>query len=206
MPKKESKKFEDIKEGSYDDIKVLVYSQVKKTNIKKTPDMHEIGLSGELHQKLDLAKNIFSKDISFKDFVKEGIVDVRGLTKGKGLNGPTKRYGLDLRSHKAEKGQRFHGSGGPWHPSRVEYTQPMAGQLGFFTRVNYNNKIIFSGNINETNINQKGGFMHFGDIKNDYIILQGSISGPQKRALLITAPLRPNKKHVKKNFEFLELR
>ena len=36
----------------------------------------------------------------------EGIVDVRGLTKGKGTQGPVKRLGLTLRFHKTEKGQR----------------------------------------------------------------------------------------------------
>jgi len=53
-----------------------------------------------------------------------------------------KRFGLSLRSHKSEKGRRGPGSGGPWHPARVEYTQPMAGQMGYFTRIVYNNKII----------------------------------------------------------------
>ena len=37
-------------------------------------------------------------------------------------------------------------------------------------------------------------------------ILQGSIPGPQKRGLVITAPIRPTKKQAKKKFEVLELR
>jgi large subunit ribosomal protein L3 len=111
-----------------------------------------------------------------------------------------------LRSHKAEKGQRFHGSGGPWHPARVEYTQPMAGQLGFFTRVIYNNKIVAVSSIADNNINEKAGFKHFGVVKNDYLILQGSVQGPQKRVLMLTSPLRPTKIQFKKSYEFIELR
>lgn len=200
------KKIEDFEKKEFDDVTVVVYSQVKKTGIKKTPDIKEIGLSGTNEEKLSFIKNNFAKEISIKDFLKEGIVDVRGVTKGKGLQGTIKRFGITLKAHKSEKGQRTLGSGGPWHPSRVDYTQPRSGQMGYFTRVVYNNKIIFIGNINDKNINPGEGFRHFGKIKTDYIILEGSVQGPQKRALLMTVPLRSGVKHDKKNYEFIELR
>jgi len=82
----------------------------------------------------------------------------------------------------------------------------MAGQMGFFKRAIYNNKIVFISNINEKNINPKQGFKNFGKIKTDYIIVNGSIQGPNKRQLFITFPLRPTKKQIKKNYEFIELR
>ena len=206
LPKKETKKLEDFKDGDFDDIRVVIYTQAKKTGIKKTPDIHEIGLSGTKDEKLNFVKSNLAKEISAKSFFKESLVDVRGVTKGKGLEGPTKRFGLTLRSHKAEKGQRFHGSGGPWHPSRVEFTQPMAGQMGYFTRVVYNNKIILIGNVNEKDINPISGFKNYGKIKNDYIILHGSVQGPAKRVVLITSALRPCRKQSKKNYELLEIR
>jgi large subunit ribosomal protein L3 len=206
IPKAVKKKIEDYKEGDYDDIRIIVYSQVKKTGIKKKPDLAELGISGKLNEKLDFVKNNLAKEISISDVFTEGVVDVRGVTRGKGNQGPTKRFGLSLRSHKSEKGVRGPGSGGPWHPARVEYTQPMAGQMGYFTRVVYNNKIVLIGKINEEDINMKGGFKKFGNIKNDYLIVQGSIQGPVKRQLLITTPLRASKKQTKKNYEFIELR
>jgi ribosomal protein L3 len=46
---------------------------------------------------------------------------------------------------------------------------------------------------------------NFGNVKTDYIIVQGSIQGPAKRQLLITSPLRKSKKQIKKNFEFIEV-
>jgi large subunit ribosomal protein L3 len=204
LPKKVNKKISDYTD--YDDIKLIVYSQVKKTTIKKKPDFSEIGLFGSIEEKLSFVSENLSKEISIKDFISEGIVDIRGVTKGKGTQGPTKRFGLKLRSHKDEKGLRGPGSGGAWHPARVDYTQPMAGQMGFFTRVDYNNKIINIGNINENDVNPSPGFKRFGKIKGDYIILQGSVSGALKRPLIITAPIRPSKAQLKKSYEFITLR
>ena len=40
------KKLDSVKAEDYDDISIIAYSQVKKTGIKKTPDLIEIGLSG----------------------------------------------------------------------------------------------------------------------------------------------------------------
>ena len=45
-----------------------------------------------------------------------------------------------------------------------------------------------------------------GDVKTDYVIVAGSIQGPAKRQLLITAPLRETKKQKKKNYVLEELR
>ncbi len=200
------KKMDDFKDGDFDDVRVIVYSQVKKTSIKKTPDISEIGVSGSLNEKINFIKDNLNKEISVKDVFKEGVVDVRGVTKGKGTQGSTKRFGLSLKSHKSEKGVRGPGSGGAWHPAKVSFTEPRAGQMGFFTRVVYNNKIILNENIKEKNINPKSGFKKFGKIKTDYFVVFGSIQGPSKRQLLITYPLRATKKQIKKKYEFIKLR
>ena len=206
LPKEVKKKIEDFKEGDFDDLRVIVYSQVKKTGIKKKPDIAEIGLSGSLNEKLEFVKSNLTKEISIKDVFSDGVVDIRGVTKGKGTQGPMKRFGLALRSHKSEKGRRGPGSGGPWHPARVEFTQPMAGQMGYFTRVVYSNKIVDMNSITEKNINPKNGFKKYGEIKTDFLIVFGSIQGPSKRQVLVTSPLRASKKQVKKSYELIELR
>ncbi|MEJ2267903.1 MAG: 50S ribosomal protein L3 [Nanoarchaeota archaeon] len=203
LPKKDYKK--DIKnfDKEYDDIRIICYSIVKKTGIKKVPDFTEIGLVGDIEEKLkfvgeNLGKEIFISNI----FEKDQLVDIRGLTKGKGLSGPVKRFGIKLKSHKSEKGRRRPGNIGPWHPARVTFRVPMAGQLGMFTRIKYNNKIIDLGKSNGKFRNIK----NYGDIKTDYLIVAGSVQGPAKRQLLITAPLRETKKQKKKNYELEELR
>ncbi|PNX47348.1 MAG: 50S ribosomal protein L3, partial [Thermoplasmata archaeon M8B2D] len=43
VPKKKGQKIEDVK-VEYDNIKVICHSVVKKTNVKKTPDLSELGL------------------------------------------------------------------------------------------------------------------------------------------------------------------
>ncbi|MDP2628536.1 MAG: 50S ribosomal protein L3 [Nanoarchaeota archaeon] len=201
--KKSSGKIEDIKD--YDDVRIIVYSQVKKTNIKKTPDMIEVGLKGSIEEKINFIKENLNKEISVSEVFENGkLVDLRGLTTGRGLSGPVKRFGITLKSHKSEKGVRRPGSLGPWHPARVTFRAPMAGQLGMFTRVIYNNKIIDIGSAGKDG--KFKGIKNFGDIKTDYIVVNGSIQGPSKRQLLITAPLRETKKQLKKNFELVELK
>ena len=204
LPKAKKGKIEDVKPDSYDDIRIIAYSEVKKTNIKKTPDIIEIGLSGSLDEKLNYVKDKLNKEISVSEiFEVGGLADARGLTKGKGLSGPVKRFGITLKQHKSEKGRRRPGSLGPWHPARVIFRVPMAGQLGMFTRVVYNNKIIQIGKPEEMNLKNR---TNYGDVKTDYMIIRGSIQGPHKRQILLTYPLRETRKQIKKNFEFLELR
>jgi len=201
LGKNKGKKIED-----YDDLRVIVYSQVKKTGIKKTPDIIELGLGGNLDEKKRLVEEIKKKEISIQDVFKNGLVDVRGLTKGKGTAGPIKRFSIGLKQAKSEKGVRRPGSLGGWHPAYVSFRAPMAGQLGMFSRIIYNNKIIGVGKISEKDINPKQGWKHFGKIKTSYIIIKGSVQGPAKRQLLLTKPLRKTKKQEKLNYELIEIK
>jgi large subunit ribosomal protein L3 len=197
LPKKAGKKIDDIKFEDYDDLSVIVYSQVKKTGVKKTPDLTEVGLTGSKEDKLAYIKENLEKEISVADLFENGqLVDLRGLTKGKGNQGPVKRFGITLKQSKSEKGRRRPGSLGPWHPARVIFKVPMAGQLGMFTREIYNNKILYMGS------GKIKAIKNYGDIKTDYIVVKGSIMGPAKRQLLITAPLRESKKQSKREYEF----
>ena len=202
---KQLKNVEDFK-NEFDDVRVIVYSDAKSAGLKKKPDMIELALGGSKDEKLKFVKEKIGKGISVIDVFKNELVDVRGLTKGKGFSGPVKRFGITLKAKKSEKGQRRPGSLAPWHPARVTFRTPMAGQLGYFSRITYNNSILQVGKISDKNINQKGGFHKYGDIKTEFVILRGSIPGPKKRALLITPAIRPTRKKSKLNFEVLELR
>ncbi len=200
---KNKKKLDENVEG-YDDIKVIIYSVVKKTGLKKKPDLAEIGLVGNAEEKMNFIKSNINKEISVLDvFEKGNLIDLRGLTKGKGFQGPVKRFGIKLRAHKSEKGLRKVGSIGPWHPARVTFRVPMAGQLGMFTRVVYNNKIVEVSKASEKPITN---LKNYGNLKTDYILVRGSVQGSAKRQLLITSSLRETRKQKKKNFELLEIR
>lgn len=200
-------KIEDIDKKDYDNLRIIVYSQVRKTGLKKTPDVAEVGLGGKLQEKLDFVKQNWNKEIFASEiFKKMQLVDIRSLTKGRGIESAVKRFGIGLKSHKSEKGRRRPGSLGPWHPHLVTFRVAMSGQLGMFSRVIYNNKILEIKKIQENDINPKQGWHKYGNIKSEYLILRGSIPGPSKRQMLITMPLRKTKYQEKKNFEFIELR
>ena len=186
----------------FDDLRVLAYSQVGKTGVKKTPDIAELALAGSKDEKLAFVKSNLSKGFSISDVFGGGLVDVRGITKGKGVQGPVKRFGIRLRVKKSEKGQRRAGSIGPWHPARLDFRVPFAGQMGLFSRVVYNFPIIAIKSAAES----PGQLHKYGVIKNDYLILNGSVQGPRKKQVLITSALRPSKKQLKKSYELLELR
>ena len=209
MPKKKinaKELLDKIEIEDFEDLTVIVYSEAKKTEIKKTPDISEVALSGNFKEKLEFVKSNLSKEINVSDVFANGIVDVRGITKGKGFQGAIKRFGARLRFHKSEKGVRRIGSIGAWHPTGVRFRVPMAGQMGLFTRITMNNSIIASKKFDEKDIVTKKIFANYGRLKTDYLVLMGSVQGPQKRQLLITASLRPSKKQAKKNYELLEIR
>jgi large subunit ribosomal protein L3 len=187
----------------YDDIRLIVYSLSKQTSLKKTPDLAEIAFSAD--NKLDFVKSLIGKEISIRNSFNPELIDVRGLTTGKGLVGPVKRFGITLKQHKTEKGVRRPGSLAPWHPARVTFRTPMAGQLGMFSRVHYNLKVINQNAIAEKDINPISGFKNYGKIKSNYIIVKGSVQGPSKRQILITSSFRPTKAQSKKKYEFMEI-
>jgi len=136
---KNSKSLDKETPENFDDVRVIAYSIPKQTSIKKTPDMIELAVQGNSPQeKLEYLKPLVGKELTLENFSHSSLVDARGLTKGKGTQGPVKRFGITLRVHKSEKGQRKVGSIGPWHPARVTFRVPMAGQLGLFSRVIYN--------------------------------------------------------------------
>ncbi len=201
------KKIGELKDDiDFDDVRVVMCSGVDKTGIgKKKRDIIEVGISGNKDAKLAFIKENLGKDISIGDVFSEGLVDVRGVTKGYGTCGPVKRFGIAYKDHKSEKGQKRPGSLAPWHPARVTFRAPQAGQTGYFSRICYNNMILKVGKANE-DINRKGGFKNYGKIKNDYLILRGSVPGPAKRGIMITPALRATDFQNKKKFEVLKLR
>ncbi len=202
---KQAKKLEELS-GDFDDLRIVVYSDLKNKLFKKTPDLVELGMSGTKEEKLSFVKEKIGKGIRVSEILAGNLVDIRGITKGKGLQGPVKRFGISLKSHKSEKGVRRPGSLGPWHPARVTFRVPQAGQTGFNTRIVYNNLVLNKGNISEKDISPSSGFHKYGVLKGDYIILAGSVQGPKKRQVLITKPLRATRGKKKTKYEMVELR
>jgi large subunit ribosomal protein L3 len=51
---------------------------------------------------------------------------------------------------------------------------------------------------NEEEINPKGGFIKYGEIKGDYILVLGSVPGPKKRLIRIRKTIRPIRSFILK--------
>ncbi len=200
---KELKSLDSQAPKEFDDIRVIAYSVVSSSGIKKTPDIIELGIQAD--NKLEFVKSLIGKEISIKDFLHSDLIDARGLTKGHGLTGPVKRFGITLKQHKTEKGVRRPGSLSPWHPARVTFRTPQAGQYGCFSRVHYNLKVLSSSTISEKNINPSSGFKHYGKISSPYILIKGSVQGPPKHQVLLTFSYRPTKHTSKKKYELQEV-
>ncbi len=188
--KQKATTFKEKDLSAFDDAKLIVHTQPHLTGIgKKKPEVFEIGIGGSLQEKTEFA--LIKEEVRVKDVFKEGqFLDVFSITKGKGTQGPVKRFGISLKSHKSEKGRRRPGTLGGWKAQQhFMYRLAMAGQAGFHQRVQLNAQIIRIGDKPEE-VNVKGGFVNYGLLRNDYLLLKGSVPGPKKRLLVLRKALR----------------
>ncbi len=159
---------------------------------KKKPEIFEIALGGKVEEQLKYGKEILGKHLKISDTFKEGdYVDVVSVTKGKGFGGPVKRFGVKILGRKYQQMARHTGALGQTEPGKVRWTVPQAGQTGFFTRTEFNKRIlkIVDG------LNIKGGFVNYGNVSNA-VLLEGSVPGPSKRLIRLRYAIRqPKVKH-----------
>jgi large subunit ribosomal protein L3 len=173
-------------------VHILAFAQPNKTQIgKKHIECMEVGIGGkDATEKLDYAKSLLGKEIRIGDVFKPGeFVDAVGITKGKGWQGAVKRFGVAQQRRKATNKRRHVGSLGQWHPAYVLYTIPQAGQTGYHKRTEFNKQVLKTG-TNVEEINPNGGFLHYGFIRNDYILIKGSLPGPYKRLIKLRLGIR----------------
>jgi large subunit ribosomal protein L3 len=167
-----------------EEIRLVVYTQPKfVTGIpKKVPEIMEVRVGGgTVEERTKFSKSLLGKDIKITDFAKPGqMIDVAAITKGKGFQGHRKRWGVKLLDSKNSKHRRMIGTLGPKSPGYVRPSAPQAGQVGYHQRTEYNKRILKIGENGEE-ITPTGGFVHYGKVNNQYLILHGSVPGPNKR-------------------------
>lgn len=175
------------------EFRVLVATRPRLAGVeKKKPELVEIKVDGaSVKEQFEYVKTLLGKTVSIIDVFKEGqFVDVIAVSKGKGFQGPVKRWGVKIRDRKSRKTKRGIATLGPWTPSRVLYTIPRAGQMGYHQRTEHNKRILKMG-TNGADVTPKGGFLRYGLVKGAYVLLNGSVPGPAKRLIRIRAPARP---------------
>ena len=146
-------------------------------------------MSGNVEEQLNYAKDKLGKEISVTEvFEPNEFIDLKAVTKGKGTQGVIKRYSMKIHGRKSEV-RRTVGSTGSITPSNVSYKVPRAGQMGYHNRTEYNKKIFMISNEVDK-INPKAGFKQFGKVKNDFVLIYGSVPGPQKRCIAMRKKIR----------------
>jgi large subunit ribosomal protein L3 len=192
LPKKTKK--EDKGTVDFDYLRLLVHTTPALTGIgKKKPELFEVAVGGNKEEQLSYAKSKLGKEINISEVFKEGQqVDIHAVSKGKGVQGPVKRFGINLRRHKSEKSRRTPGSLGGWvAQGHIMWRTAKTGKMGYHIRTENNKWLLKIGNANE--INKKSGFENYGVVKNQYILVKGSVIGAKKRLIRLNAPIRPNK-------------
>ena len=255
--------------GEIADVRVLANTQPAAVSAipKKTPEVMEIRVGGgSIEERIEYSANILGKTVSITKFSETGdMCDVLAVTKGKGFQGPVKRWGVKLLTHKNSKHRRATGNTGPFTPGYIRNTVPLAGQTGYHQRTEFNKRVVKvvrvqdqikaamekgkdakraaelfkdldisdnswkgdatyvwqtaegedrywtwndhpgkrsnNGNTRtkkpkipqsplDDGISPNGGFLNYGDLTTDYVLIHGSIPGPTKRMVRLRNPIR----------------
>lgn len=192
-------------------IRVIAHTQLRKlrnhrVGVKKA-HVQEIQINGgNVAAKIALAKSLLEKEVRVDSvFQQSEACDVCSVTKGHGTEGVVKRWGVACLPRKTHRGLRKVACIGAWHPARVMYTVARAGQHGYHHRTQLNKKIYQIGrsvavepnqatttyDLTAKTITPMGGFVGYGTVRNDYVMLKGSVSGPRRRVMTLRRPMAP---------------
>ncbi|KAI9448542.1 60S ribosomal protein L3 [Lactarius indigo] len=186
-------------------VRVLAHTQISKTGLtQKKAHLMEIQINGgSIADKVSYAQGLFEKPVEVSSlFEQDEVIDVIAVTKGHGFEGVTHRWGTKKLPRKTHKGLRKVACIGAWHPSKVMYSVARAGQNGYHHRTELNKKIFRIGSGEDT-ANASTGFRTlpkrrsplwvasptYGVVKNDFVLLKGSIPGTKKRVITLRKSL-----------------
>merc|ERR1712158_165357 len=188
-------------------VRLIAHTQTKLLPLKqKKAHILELQVNGgDISEKVDFAVGLFEKNIPVGDvFAMNQNLDCCGVTQGHGRKGVTSRWGTKKLPRKTHGGLRKVACIGAWHPARVSYTVARGGQKGYHHRVEINKKIYRVGagyktengvtdknngstkaDLTVKSINPVGNFPHYGEVKNDFIVIKGSCMGVRKRPSIL---------------------
>jgi large subunit ribosomal protein L3 len=195
VPKKQdiAGKWKLIEDTEIVDVQVLAYTHPKSvTGVpSKTPELMEIRVGGgDIKARIEFAKGLIGKEVTVQDVLTNGqMTDALGITKAFGFESRVVRFGTKLLSHKNSKHRRMIGTQGSWNPHWVQSTVPNDGQRGYHQRTEYNKRILRIGE-DGADITPAGGFPHYGVVRNNYLLMHGSIPGPTKRLIRLRDAVR----------------
>ncbi|MFP4115845.1 MAG: 50S ribosomal protein L3 [Candidatus Aenigmatarchaeota archaeon] len=179
------------KEG--DEIRLIVCTQPRRSGLgKKRPEVFEVPLGGNFKEQKEFVEENVGGEIEVEDVFEEGeFLDAVAITKGKGYEGPVKRYGAKIDRSKDEYPRRI-GSMGARGQGRVLHTAPQPGQDGFHRRTDECKH--FLGTFDAEEVNPEDGFKNYGIVRENSMLVKGSTPGPKKRLVLFRKSIKNRKK------------
>jgi len=190
-------------------VRVLAATQIGKLGFRqRKAHVLEIQVNGgSVADKVDFAYGKFEQEIKVGDvFDMNEVIDTVGVTRGKGMTGPIKRFGCSRLNRKSHRVLRKVACIGAWHPSAVKWTVARRGQQGYHSRTEIHKKIyrVGAGAIHgvtdnamcetdavDKNITPIGGFPHYGCVNEDFLLIKGGIMGTRKAPITIRKTLFP---------------
>jgi len=208
-------------------VRAIAHTQMSKLHLRqKKAHIMEIQVNGgSVADKVAWIKDRFETSVAVGTvFEQNEMIDTVAVTKGKGFEGVVTRWGVTRLPRKTHKGLRKVACIGAWHPARVSYSVPRAGQNGYHHRTEINKKVYriaegvrsADGKITPNNastefdltvkgITPMGGFPHYGVVNEDYVMLKGAVTGVKKRVItlrksLLTQTSRPALEKIELKF------
>jgi len=156
------------------------------------------------------------------------------VAKGHGYSGVINRWGVARLPRKTHRGLRKVACIGAWHPARVAFQISRPGQYGYHHRTEINKKIYRIGagskpaagsdgktaeadtknastasDLTEKAITPLGGFVQYGEVNEDFLMIKGGVVGVVKRVLTLRKTLVPQTKRaatekVSENIKFID--
>ncbi len=186
-----------LEDGTLGDVRLISHTVPSELQSvpKRKPDVMETRIGGDsLEDRLEFGLELLEDggELTVSDVFRAGeYTDVSGVTKGKGTQGPVKRWGVQKRKgkHARQGWRRRIGNLGPWNPSRVRSTVPQQGQTGYHQRTELNKRII---SIGDDGVTPAGGFINYGEVDGEHVLIKGSVPGPKQRLVRFRPAVRPN--------------
>ena len=188
-------------------VRALVHTQPGKLNLRqKRAHLMEVQVNGgTVAEKVEFIRSKFEQDVLVDQvFTQNEMCDIIGVTRGKGYAGVVKRFGVTRLPRKTHRGLRRVGCIGAWHPSNVLFSVARSGQLGYHHRTEINKQIYRIGqaasagcksngstknDLTDKNITPMGGFPHYGEVNEQFVMIKGGCVGCKKRVLVLRKSL-----------------
>lgn len=191
-------------------VRAIAHTQPSKVKLgPKKANIFEVQVNGgAVKDKVSFITQQFEKEVAVDNvFEQDEVVDTIAINKGHGFEGVIHRWGVTRLPRKTHRGLRRVACIGAWHPARVRYTVARAGQHGCHHRTELNKKIYKIGkkgaevdakapyaDFTQKPTTPMGGFVWYGNVDEDHLIVKGSVPGPRKRLITLRKGLYGSRK------------